>query len=298
MLRFTRLGGGIKVKLTGQQSNMDSGKTIPIIGDASSVEQRTVSRWRWWLHLTILALFPLLAGVSGILNRDQAVTLLPDSVAGLLRVSVFELIFFGVIFGIAWLASRVNFTQLRLSWRGGGKPLWLGFAYSFALRVAITLVLSAVVIGWMLVTGLHSPGLDHVRPQTEQVVSAAALTQNPLYFALTLTLISFVVAGFREELWRAGMLAGLGALFPGQFATWRGRAVAVVIVAVLFGLGHTAQGWAGVGVTGLLGVGLGIIMLWHRSIWEAVIAHGFFNAGTFAVLYCLAKYQPQQFQNL
>ncbi len=32
------------------------------------------------------------------------------------------------------------------------------------------------------------------------------------FFWLTLTLVSFVVAGVREEMWRAGTLAGLRAL--------------------------------------------------------------------------------------
>ncbi|MDB6109069.1 MAG: Abortive infection protein, partial [Pedosphaera sp.] len=65
------------------------------------------------------------------------------------------------------------------------------------------------------------------------------------------------------------------------------------VAAVIFGLGHTAQGWSGVAITAFLGLGLGAIMLRHRSIWEAVIAHGFFDAGTFALLYCIAKFHPE-----
>jgi membrane protease YdiL (CAAX protease family) len=37
-------------------------------------------------------------------------------------------------------------------------------------------------------------------------------------------------------------------------------------------------------LAGALGVGLGLIMVLHRSIWPAVIAHGFFDATSMALL--------------
>ena len=160
--------------------------------------------------------------------------------------------------------------------------------------MAVMLVLLVGAIGWVTVHGMPPGQADKVSPLTKNLINVSALTRNPLYFALTLTLISFVVAGFREELWRAAMLAGMGALFPRQFEKFAGQAMSVVIVAVLFGLGHTSEGWMGVVITALLGIGLGTIMLWHRSIWEAVIAHGFFDAATFAFLYLLARYYPHQ----
>jgi membrane protease YdiL (CAAX protease family) len=69
---------------------------------------------------------------------------------------------------------------------------------------------------------------------------------------------------------------------------------AVTIAALVFGLGHLPQGWGGVAVTAAMGLGLGLIMVLHRSIWEAVLAHGFFNATTFGLLYLLAKFFPEQ----
>jgi membrane protease YdiL (CAAX protease family) len=107
-----------------------------------------------------------------------------------------------------------------------------------------------------------------------------------------LTLVSFVLAGLREELWRAGVLAGLIGLFPGQFSTNPRKFIAVALAAIVFGLGHLPQGWGGVGLTACLGMGLGVIMVLHKSIWEAVFAHGFFNAASFTMLYVAAKYFP------
>jgi len=63
-----------------------------------------------------------------------------------------------------------------------------------------------------------------------------------------------------------------------------GRIWAVAIAAVVFGLGHLALGPLAVGAAALLGLGLGLIMVLHGSIWPAVFAHGMFDATTFALL--------------
>ena len=69
---------------------------------------------------------------------------------------------------------------------------------------------------------------------------------------------------------------------------------AIALVALIFGLAHLPQGVGGVGVTLVLGLGLGAIMLWHRSIWEAVLAHGCFDASSFV----MAHYLVTHHQNL
>ena len=60
--------------------------------------------------------------------------------------------------------------------------------------------------------------------------------------------------------------------------------MSVLVAAALFGIGHVAQGPGGVLATALLGVAFGAILLDRRSIWEAVIAHGLFDAVGFLVL--------------
>jgi membrane protease YdiL (CAAX protease family) len=48
-------------------------------------------------------------------------------------------------------------------------------------------------------------------------------------------------------------------------------------------------------MAGLLGFGLGVIMILHRSIWPAVIAHGMFDATSLALLpWALEKLQEIQ----
>jgi membrane protease YdiL (CAAX protease family) len=259
-----------------------------------------VGRWRWWVHLLILASFPLSAGLLGVLLSKQPNALLPGTVPGLLRITGRELIFFAAIFTVAWVVSRVNRRQLLLQWRGGAMPFVWGVAYSVALRLFIMVLAVTVVVFWFVIKAIMSGGPPHApeahafRPQIENLVDTHALAASPVYFALMLTLVSFVLAGLREELWRAGMLAGINALFPRAMGKLSGQIVAIIIIAVLFGLAHTTQGLAGVLVTTALGVGLGAIMVWHRSIWEAVLAHGFFDASTFVFLYVAVKYFPHQ----
>ena len=260
----------------------------------------TIARWRWWVHFLILASFPLSVGLRGLGHTKSAATpLLPSSVGGLLLVSAIELGTFGLIFGLAWAASRATPGQLLLPWRRGARPLWLGLLYSVALRLVIMGFLIFGIIVWLVLSrNAQTAGLNQLRPKTEQLINASSLVGHPLYLILTLTLVSFVVAGLREELWRAGMFAGMRGLFPKSFARLPGRIGAVVLVALVFGLGHTVQGWGAVALTALLGGGLGAIMLWHESIWEATLAHGFFDASTFAFMFLLTTYQPHWLDNL
>ena len=130
--------------------------------------------------------------------------------------------------------------------------------------------------------------LDAFRPKIENLLDLGAL-RDPVYLLLTLTLVSFVVAGLREELWRAGMMTAFTALLPARWRNRWGQAAAITFAAVIFGLGHLPQGAAGVVLTGVLGLGLGWIMTFHRSLWVAVLAHGFFDATSFIGIWALER---------
>jgi membrane protease YdiL (CAAX protease family) len=212
----------------------------------------------------------------------------------LLRVCTLEVLFFGLFLGLACLASRATRDDLRLRWRGTFEPVVLGIGYSVALRLALAflMLLAAMVL---VATRVMTPSglqtfLAANRPDVETLVDVSALRQNPVYFWCVLTVVSFVVAGLREELWRSAFLAGMRALWPHRFGSRGGQISAVFIAAVLFGSAHVAQGALAAGLAGLLGVGLGLIMVFHRSIWPAVIAHGLFDATTFAMLPLMVKH--------
>lgn len=278
---------------------MDDNNIPPVLapaGDAAALPPETstsVARWRWWVHLIVLGMFPLLPLLFSLLPKQKGEAKLPTEVNGLLLVLGIELALFGVFFVIAWVASRVNSAQLMLTWRGGGMPVVWGLVYSIGIRVVLFVIALIAYFAWVLIQSMATGHTEKISMPTEGLVDSSALTHGSLYLLISMTLLSFVLGGFREELWRSAMFAGVKALFPRQFEKLSGKIIAVLIIAVLFGLGHVSQHWTGMVLIGLLGAVLGWIMLRHRSIWEAVLAHGFFDASTFAMLYLIAKYAPQ-----
>jgi membrane protease YdiL (CAAX protease family) len=240
---------------------------------------------RWIIHATLLAGYPLAVGLAGSRPRgERAGPMLPADPAALLLTAGLELLLFAALFSLAWLASRCSKDQLLLRWHGGAAPLWQGLGYSLALRAGVMGALLLGMLSAWLLTGDPQAFAAALQPDTAQLVDASALAADPLYLGLNLTVTSFLVAGLREELWRAGLLAACFVLFPAAATSRPGRATFIVATALLFGLGHLVQGWGGVLLTTLLGIGLGWIMLHHRSIWPAVLAHGFFNATSFLLL--------------
>jgi len=269
----------------------------PVIKPTPESGAQPIRRWRWVLHLCILGAYPLVIGGLAFFGEAGNQPALSDTVPGVLWVSAIELSIFAAVFGLAWGCSRADKSSLYLAELFRWRMIPYGLGYSVALRIAIAIV-AAVIAGALIAMRVLSTDQlqDFVaanRPDVEALVDVDALRQNPLYMIVNATLISFVVAGFREELWRAGLLAGLAALWPGRFSGVRGQILGVGIAAVIFGLGHATQGMLAVFLTGALGFLLGGIMVLHRSLWPAVLAHGFFNATTFVVLPWALEHLPE-----
>jgi membrane protease YdiL (CAAX protease family) len=251
-------------------------------------EPKPVSRRRWWIHLILITSYLLAVAAIGSVRNKSGHPALSHTASGLLLVCAIQLLAFGMVLGIAWRASRASPDDLLLRWRKNIMPVLLGAGYSVGLRLAVGLV-TALVAAVLLAT--HSMTTESVRDffvknrsGVENLVDITALRDNPAYFWLTLTVVSFVVAGLREELWRASFLAGLRALWPRHFGSIVGQVCAVFIAAVLFGLAHLSMGIMAALFACLLGLFLGLIMVFHRSIWPAVLAHGFFDATSMALL--------------
>ncbi len=254
----------------------------------ASATKPVSSRSRWRIHLMLITGYILAVGLLGLGRRGTRAAVLTQTVGGLLSVCALELLVFGLIFGLACAVSRATRDDLRLRWQGNLKPVLWGAGYSVALRAALALLVMGIGVG-LVVTRIMTPESlkDFVtshRPGVETIIDVATLRNNPAYYWLTLTLVSFVVAGLREELWRSAFLAGMKAVWPQQFGSRAGQVVAVIICAIIFGLGHLAMGSLAAGLAGLIGVGLGLIMIFHGSIWPAVIAHGLFDATSMAML--------------
>ena len=260
-----------------------------------------INRRRWWIHLLLIGVYIILVAVLGWERSltHRHIPALSHTPHGLLLVCAFELLTFALVLGLAARVSRASADDLLLRWRRGFWPVPLGIGYSVAIRLVIfviTVAASIILIASHLMTpqSLQSFYADN-RPDVEAIVDISALRLNPLYFWLTLTVVSFVVAGLREELWRSAFLAGLRTLWPQHFGTSTGGIFAVAIAAILFGFAHLSMGLLAVLFAGLLGFGFGLIMVFHRSIWPAVIAHGMFDATSLALLPWLAE-RLQEYQ--
>ena len=250
---------------------------------------RPIARWRWWIHLVVLGAYPLL----GVLARFSTGRVphgpaLSGRVTGLLLVCGVELLLFSIFFVVAWLASRASREELMWKWRPGWWVLLLGAGYSIAIRfglVIVAVIAIAILAASQVVTPEKVQQYVNVnRPDIESMVSVPALRNDPAYYWLTLTLVSFVVAGLREEMWRAGTLAPMRALWPRAFGSRLGQCAAMAIIAVVFGAMHLRMGVLAAVGAGVLGFFLGLIIVVHKSIWPAVIAHGLFDATTLALL--------------
>lgn len=265
----------------------DASPLPPPIATAVSDNRQPVARWRWWIHLILIGGYILPRIALGLeYPRDNPA--LSNSTTGLILVSLLELSVFALVFGVACLISRPTREQLFLPWRPGWWVFPLGIGYSVAIRLAAAIAILGVVV-IMIATHVFTPASAQQfmmtnRPDVEKLVDVEAMRHNPAYFWLTITLVSFVVAGLREELWRAGTLAAMKALWPRAFNSLGGQMIAVSLIAVLFGTAHLQLGIIAAVTAGILGLFLGIIIVLHRSIWPAAIAHGMLDATTFALL--------------
>ena len=236
----------------------------------------------------LIGSYPLLLGLAGSGRSSAQQPALGRGASALLVICAVELVIFGFFFGLAWLASRASRDDLLWRWRGGIWPIPMGIGYSVAIRVLLGIVLAVVGLVLIATHVMTTESLQTFfkanRPDIEAIVDISALRQNPLYFWLSLTLVSFVVGGLREELWRSAFLAGMRKVWPRYFGSTAGQIGAVAVASEIFGLGHLVQGPLAVCLTALLGFFLGLIIVLHRSIWPAVIAHGMFDATSMALL--------------
>jgi membrane protease YdiL (CAAX protease family) len=139
------------------------------------------------------------------------------------------------------------------------------------VAAAVRLILGAVVI---------DPLTARFWPAAVAPSGAEAITGN-VVVALRWLLIVWTFAAFGEEISYRGYLltraADIGA--RSKNAYW----VAVLLVSVLFGIGHYYKGPAGMVDSGMAGLVLGTAyMLSGRNLWACILAHGFID--TFGVI--------------
>jgi membrane protease YdiL (CAAX protease family) len=273
---------------------------LPLPAPALEPLVKPTSKIRWGIHLAIMAALPLLAGFAGSASRGNGPAL-THTARGLLIVCAVQSLFVGIPFGLAWLASRATKDDLLLRWRPGYWVLPLGALYSVGIRMGVAIVMAIVALLAVASSGASQADVQKFvqvnRPQVEKLIDVHAMSVNPAYFWLSVILVSFVIGGLREELWRSSFLAGLRALWPRAFGSKGGAIAGAAIAALFFGAGHIPQGMLAAAMITVVGFLLGLIMVLHRSVWPSVLAHGFFDAATLALLPWLMRYM-QELQRL
>jgi membrane protease YdiL (CAAX protease family) len=155
-----------------------------------------------------------------------------------------------------------------------------GFLWFLAIRLLVALVM------WTQSKWIDPHWLWASEEKMFSVVHARNIVPHPLFSVLVFGIVS-LLAGFSEELWRSGMLGGLAGLFPQIKAKGLGTLSSVLFVSAIFGFGHLYQGLIGMENALLLGVFLGLIIVYRRSYWEAAVTHALIDASAFGVIVVL-----------
>src|SRR5678816_451021 len=147
----------------------------PLLRDPAMGPGRT----RWWVHLLLIAAYPVVIGVISSGHGQPARPALGADARQLVLVSSLEIGLFTLVFGLAWIASRVSRQELLLSWRGGWRPIPLGLTYSFALRIALAVVTGGIGALLIITRILTADQLQNFllanQPNVSAIVDVAAL---------------------------------------------------------------------------------------------------------------------------
>jgi membrane protease YdiL (CAAX protease family) len=133
------------------------------------------------------------------------------------------------------------------------------------LGVGLTAVVFALAVVVLSAIRMFVPSLHNIKENPLQ-----DLIQTPAQ-ALVLAVVATISGGLREEIQRAFIVH--------RFERYLGGAhVGLIVYSLIFGLGHSLQGWDAVLATTLLGAFWGWIYISRRSIVAPVVSHSGFNA--------------------
>lgn len=160
---------------------------------------------------------------------------------------------------IVWLLRRNGESPYAVF--TGGRPLvpeiYLGIPMTAAVFMLAVVVLSTA--------RLVLPSLHNVDENPLQ-----DLIRTPAQ-ALILAVVATIGGGLREEIQRAFILH--------RFEQYLGGAhLGLVLYSIVFGLGHSLQGWDAVLTTAMLGAFWGYVYIRRRSIIAPAVSHSGFNA--------------------
>lgn len=160
---------------------------------------------------------------------------------------------------ILWLLrrQRENPWDVFLGSRSLGHEIKLGIPMTALVFLLAVLVLSAARFIFPSLHNVQENPLQH-------------LIQTPTE-ALILAIVATIGGGLREEIQRAFILHRFEQHLGGAY-------VGLILYSVVFGIGHSLQGWDAVLTTAILGAFWGYVYITRRSIAAPVVSHSGFNA--------------------
>jgi membrane protease YdiL (CAAX protease family) len=177
------------------------------------------------------------------------------------------------LLALGWLSLWLR----RSGWRQLGMSRPASWRRTVLLGIGIGIVFNAFDLAVVFPLLQHTTGEPADLSQFDSIHGNIAV----LLFWLAL---AWTLGAFGEEMtWRGYILNRLADLFGRRPAGW---ALGLLIMAVLFGFGHSYQGITGVVDNVLWGVLYGVLYLASgRNLWLPIIAHGVENSTSFILLY-------------
>lgn len=177
------------------------------------------------------------------------------------------------LFLFGWMMLRLR----GLKWRSIGltKPEKWGRIIASAFVVGILIQVSSEFI--------TEPLIAHFTKQPVDLSDFKDLPGN-MTLALIYLVLIWTLAAFGEEFVFRGYILNRMADVGGRTTiSW---AIGLVLVSVLFGIGHFYQGISGMVGSGISSLEFGAIyFLFRRNLWAAVLAHGFSDTIGLALIY-------------
>ena len=188
-------------------------------------------------------------------------------VAGLLPTETIPLLLLG------WLSLWLR----RSGWRQIGMVRPANWARTILLGIVIGVAFNALDVGIVL------PLLERVTGQALDLSQFDSLQGNIAVLFIWVAL-AWTLGAFGEEMtWRGYVFNRLADLLGRSRAGW---VLSLILVAVLFGLGHRYQGVTGVADNIMWSILYGLLYLVSgRNLWLPMIAHGVENTTSFVLLY-------------
>jgi membrane protease YdiL (CAAX protease family) len=154
--------------------------------------------------------------------------------------------------------------------RQGERPrdVFLGtrpIAHEIYLGVPMTAVVFVLAVVVLSTARLLVPSLHNVQENPLQ-----HLIQTPTQ-AVILAIVATIGGGLREEIQRAFILHRFEQHLGGAY-------LGLILYSLVFGIGHSLQGWDAVLTTAMLGAFWGYVYIARRSIIAPVVSHSGFNA--------------------